>query len=251
MALVIDQNSESGFVFGSVMEFIKCWEAGSDSRLVLETINGRAWVNFSCCLGRPDANHIVTRRKSPRKDLKNKMRAAAHCQKTKQKDKDSKDDSQRDLNVSVDSTEMQDENCDNCVMSDNRIDWTVNVKTDEPKMSMKQRYELLETIEKSVEKHLEENCDIPIFINSYWDDMEDETEIDVKDGLLPYSFYMRCENREDLPRLKQFLCKSAKTNQEVKLTRYSGFSNIGKTLELLGATFQDCSIRCNSELPII
>ena len=79
MAVVFDQKSESGFVFGSVLEFIKCWEAGSDSRLVLETINGRAWVNFSCCLGRPNANHVVTKRpKSPRKEFKDNMRAAGY-----------------------------------------------------------------------------------------------------------------------------------------------------------------------------
>ena len=71
MAVVFDKKSESGFVFGSVLEFIHCWEAGSDSRLILETVNGRAWVNFSCCLGRPHANHVVVKKpKSPRREFK-------------------------------------------------------------------------------------------------------------------------------------------------------------------------------------
>ena len=166
MALVIDQNSESGFVFGCVMEFIKCWEAGSDSRLVLETINGRAWVNLSCCLGRPDANHVVTRRtKSPRKGFKDKMRAAAYHEKSKQQAEDSKDVQESVLNVSVESTEeKQDDVCDKCVVNDEKsMDWAVNVKTNATMMSMQQRYELCwTTIEKSLEKHLEDNCDVPI-----------------------------------------------------------------------------------------
>ena len=79
MAVVFDQKSESGFVFGSVLEFIKCWEAGADSRLILETCNGKAWVNFSCCLGRPNAHHVLTKKpKSPRREFKDNMRAAAH-----------------------------------------------------------------------------------------------------------------------------------------------------------------------------
>ena len=42
MAVVFDEQSESEFVFGSVLKIIKCWEAGSYSRLILVTINGRA-----------------------------------------------------------------------------------------------------------------------------------------------------------------------------------------------------------------
>ena len=150
MALVIDQNSESGFVFGSVMEFIKCWEAGSDSRLVLETINGRAWVNFSCCLGRPDANHVVTKRqKSPRKNLKDKMRAAAHFEKSKvPQEKNTNDDTQNVLEDSVESTEILDKHCDNCVDNDGKtsVDWTVNVKTNKMKISLKDCQQLASTV---------------------------------------------------------------------------------------------------------
>ena len=84
MAVVFDQKSESGFVFGSVLEFIKCWEAGADSRLVIESHNGRAWLNFSCSLGTPKASHVVPKRqKSPRKEFKDNLRAAAYNEKVR------------------------------------------------------------------------------------------------------------------------------------------------------------------------
>ena len=84
MSLVIDENSESGFVFSSVIEFMKCWETGANSRLVLETFNGNAWVNLSCCLGRPYVSHVVhARKKSRKKEDKDNLRAAAHQQNMK------------------------------------------------------------------------------------------------------------------------------------------------------------------------
>ena len=115
MAVVLDQNSESAFVFGSVLEFIKCWEAGSDSRLILETINGKAWVNFSCCLGRPHANHVVTKiQKSPRKEFKDNVRAAAHNAKISDKENDTKSDDEEITAVTAESetTEPVDEQFD-------------------------------------------------------------------------------------------------------------------------------------------
>ena len=82
MSLVIDESSESGFVFGSVIEFMKCWETGANSRLVFETFNGNAWVNLSCCLGRPHASHVVpARKKSRKREMKDNQRAAAYQQK--------------------------------------------------------------------------------------------------------------------------------------------------------------------------
>ena len=83
MALVIDQNSESGFVYGTLIEFIKCWENGANSRLVMETCNGEAWVNLSCCLGRPYENHVIPARrtKSRRKHEKDNLRASNYVKK--------------------------------------------------------------------------------------------------------------------------------------------------------------------------
>ena len=61
---------------------MKCWETGANSRLVLETFNGNAWVNLSCCLGRPHVSHVVsTRKKSRNKEVKDNLRAAVYQQK--------------------------------------------------------------------------------------------------------------------------------------------------------------------------
>ena len=110
MAVVFDQKSESGFVFGSVLEFIKCWEAGSDSRLVLETINGGEWVNFSCCLGRPNASHVVLKRpKSPRKEYKDNLRAAAHNEKVREQSCFEEESGDITSDVSVESIDVQDD----------------------------------------------------------------------------------------------------------------------------------------------
>ena len=246
MAVVIDQDSESGFVYGSMIEFIKCWENGANSRQVMETCNGQAWVNLSCCLGRPDARHVVNKRpKSPRKNLKDKMRAAAYHEKNQvPQTEDMKDDSQSVLNESVESTDILDDNCDNCVDNDgnNYVDWTVNVKTNKMKMSPKDRYELAKTVENSVEKHLEDNCDVPIkCVITYWDDdTKCETEEDLQDGFVKYYYMIHCknENTEDALRLKQFLCRSSK--KKLKLTRTTGIPKLSETLKLLGATFECC-----------
>ena len=54
-------------MFESVLEFLQCWDAGSDSRLVLETYQGRAWINFSCCMGKPFGNTKRVKSKSREK----------------------------------------------------------------------------------------------------------------------------------------------------------------------------------------
>ena len=80
--MVIDSDSESGFLYGSMLEFIKCWENRATSRIILETCNGQAWVNLSCCLGRPSDNHVIPARRSKtkKKEEKDLVRAAAHQQ---------------------------------------------------------------------------------------------------------------------------------------------------------------------------
>ena len=83
MACVIDQNSEGGFVFESVLEFLQCWEFGTDSRLILETCNGRAWMNFSCCMGKPF--NAPKRIKSRAREAKDNLRATMYQAKTPEK----------------------------------------------------------------------------------------------------------------------------------------------------------------------
>ena len=61
------KNCEANFVFRNVFEFINAWESGKDSKLLLESTNGKAWVNFSCYLGAPLDQHVkpkAKRRKS-------------------------------------------------------------------------------------------------------------------------------------------------------------------------------------------
>ena len=80
---VIDQNSEGGFVFESVLEFLQCWDLGTDSRLILETHHGRAWMNFSCCMGRPYGS--PKRLKSKDREQKDNVRAAFYQARTPEK----------------------------------------------------------------------------------------------------------------------------------------------------------------------
>ena len=50
---------------------------------MLETCNGQAWVNLSCCLGRPYANHVIPARrtKSRNKEMKDNLRASTYVEK--------------------------------------------------------------------------------------------------------------------------------------------------------------------------
>ena len=78
MARVIDANSESGFVFASLMEFMKAWESGTNARLFLESINGSAFVSFGCFLGTPTEKHFQPKKKdkSKKKQERDNLRAA-------------------------------------------------------------------------------------------------------------------------------------------------------------------------------
>ena len=78
MATVVDSNSEGGFVFASLMEFMKAWESGANSRLFLESVNGSAFVSFGCFLGQPSEKHFKPKKKekSKKKQERDNMRAA-------------------------------------------------------------------------------------------------------------------------------------------------------------------------------
>ena len=105
MSIVFDQDSECGFVYGSLIEFMKCWENGANSRLVLETVGGNAWVNLSCCLGRPHENHVISsRRKQRRQEEKNLRRAAEHQKKLEKE----KADSAKNENVTMKANDERD-----------------------------------------------------------------------------------------------------------------------------------------------
>lgn len=82
--------TEEAFLFSTFAEFTRCWRSGRKSRLIIETENGRALVNFCAFLGYPDERHenprwrrnsqprktSIPKKKSPRKTQRDNERAA-------------------------------------------------------------------------------------------------------------------------------------------------------------------------------
>ena len=78
--------TEEAFLFSTFVEFNKCWSSGKKSRLVIESFNGFAFVNFSAFLGHPKTMHFAPRekrdpgrkskKKSKRKTQRDNERAA-------------------------------------------------------------------------------------------------------------------------------------------------------------------------------
>ena len=72
--------TEEAFLFSTFVEFNKCWSSGKRSRLVIESVNGHAFVNFSAFLGNPKTMHSAPgenrypRRKSKKKSKKKSKR---------------------------------------------------------------------------------------------------------------------------------------------------------------------------------
>ena len=108
--------SEAAFVFSSVSEFIKAWDSGVNSKLVLETRNGQGQMSFSCDLGKPSDNHFnptkpsnknKPKTKSKQRRERDNRRAMLHQQRLSYQQKDSASESQ-DVSVpmetSVDAT---------------------------------------------------------------------------------------------------------------------------------------------------
>ena len=80
-------NSEASFLFSTFNEFYKCWRSGANSCLFIESVNGKAFINFSAFLGNPDDVHFkpwhtkrnpskVQRKKSEKKIKRDNDRAA-------------------------------------------------------------------------------------------------------------------------------------------------------------------------------
>ena len=79
------RHSEEAFLLASVSEFVKCWSSGKKSRLIIESVNGQAFLNFSAFLGDPKDDHFKARaggrqpkpkKKSERKIQRDNARAA-------------------------------------------------------------------------------------------------------------------------------------------------------------------------------
>ena len=136
--------SEAAFVFSSVSEFVKAWDSGTDSKLVLETRNGRVQMTFSCDLGKPSDDHFKpTKRfnknkpktKSKQRRERDNHRAMLHQQRLSSQQNDSATESQ-DVSVpmetsvdvtseTVDATNVVDEE----TTDENKGDDTINLPT--------------------------------------------------------------------------------------------------------------------------
>ena len=89
--------TEEAFLFSTFVEFNKCWRSGKKSRLVIESVNGFAFVNFSAFLGHPKTVYEAppeknkpgrkSRKKSKKKTERDNERAA-RFQARKQQEKD-------------------------------------------------------------------------------------------------------------------------------------------------------------------
>ncbi len=87
--------TEEAFLFLTFVEFNKCWSSGKKSRLVIESVNGFAFVNFSAFLGHPKTIHFAPRenqnpgrksskKKSKRKTQRDNQRAARFQERKRQ-----------------------------------------------------------------------------------------------------------------------------------------------------------------------
>ena len=87
--------SEEAFLFSTFKEFCKCWRSGTRARVIMESMNGNTFVNFSAYLGHPDNVHFQPRpskrnpttvpRKKSEKKIKRDNDRAARFQEQKRK----------------------------------------------------------------------------------------------------------------------------------------------------------------------
>ena len=86
---------EEAFLFSTFTEFNKCWRSGAKARVIMESFNGAAFVNFSAYLGHPEDVHYNsspaeqkpskrTRKKSAKKSKRDNERAAQFQKKKKE-----------------------------------------------------------------------------------------------------------------------------------------------------------------------
>ena len=86
-------------MFATFKEFYKCWRSGTKARVTIESINGKAFVNFSAFLGHPDDAHFKSRppkrkpsnvgpRKKSDKKIKRDNDRAARFQEKKRKEEE-------------------------------------------------------------------------------------------------------------------------------------------------------------------
>ena len=85
-------------MFASLLEFMKAWESGANSRLLLESFNGQAFVSFGCFLGPSSEKHFKPKKKekSKKKQERDNMRAASFQAAMRQNDPKTNDEDNDD-----------------------------------------------------------------------------------------------------------------------------------------------------------
>ena len=96
--------TEEVFLLSTFSEFVKCWKSSKKSRLFIDSVNGKAFMNFSVFLGNPRDIHSKSnprqrkpspkekkqRKKSAKKILRDNERAAKFQEKRRQEEAASK-----------------------------------------------------------------------------------------------------------------------------------------------------------------
>ena len=59
-----ENSSEEAFLHATLSEFVKCWGSGKRARILVESMNGGAFVNFSTLLSNPGMDHTYRRKKA-------------------------------------------------------------------------------------------------------------------------------------------------------------------------------------------
>ena len=140
--------SEASFVFSSVCEFVKAWDSGSDSKLILESRNGHVQMSFNCDLGKPNDQHFDPAKlfkktkskqtkpkpKSQKKRERDNLRAKLYQQKLSSQTKDSEPESEAAPATSTSaeaSTEPGDNTENEETSEDESGDDTISLSTSE------------------------------------------------------------------------------------------------------------------------
>ena len=74
------RHSEEAFLFASVSEFVNCWSSGKKSRLIIESVRGQAFIQFSAFLGNPKDDHSKARARARDRQPKPKQKSERKIQ---------------------------------------------------------------------------------------------------------------------------------------------------------------------------
>ena len=74
MNATIEGNTEAGFLFATLREYIHLWKSGKEGTLSLKCKNGKTSVKFQGSLGHPDTPHIQDGRRGKKHRAKSVIR---------------------------------------------------------------------------------------------------------------------------------------------------------------------------------